>query len=223
MRTHVLSAVVIGALLSPVAVQAQDPVKVDPTHYKVVFENASVRVLKISYPVGGKSVPHAHPDAMVVALGPSTVQMAMADGKIEKSDLARESAMFTPAGTHTPTNVGKTPVDALLIEFKTAAPGKATIPTSRENMTIKVLADSPRAVAYRVTATPSFSEPAGTKHEYDQIVISLGDSKMSLSIDGKPPKASWSRGDAVFIGRGVAHESKNGNSAPVDFIIVAIR
>src|SRR5688572_13210956 len=32
---------------------------------------------------------------------------------------------------------------------------------------------------------------------------------MSLAIDGKPAKTTWQRGEVVFIGRGVAHESKN--------------
>jgi quercetin dioxygenase-like cupin family protein len=31
------------------------------------------------------------------------------------------------------------------------------------------------------------------------------------------------RGDVAFIGRGVAHESKNASSKPVDFNIVAIK
>ena len=38
---------------------AQDAVKVDPAHYKVVFENESVRVLKIGYAPGGKSTMHS--------------------------------------------------------------------------------------------------------------------------------------------------------------------
>ena len=40
------------------AAYAQDPVKVDPAHYKVVFENAQVRVLKIHYGPHEKSVMH---------------------------------------------------------------------------------------------------------------------------------------------------------------------
>ena len=46
---------------------------------------------------------------------------------------------------------------------------------------------------------------------------------MSLSIDGKPAKTTWARGDVQFIGRGVAHESKNTGGKPVDFIILAIK
>jgi len=54
-------------------------------------------------------------------------------------------------------------------------------------------------------------------------VIALGPAEMSLSIDGKPAKTSWARGDVQFIGRGVPHESKNTGGKPVDFIIVAIK
>jgi len=78
-------------------------------------------------------------------------------------------------------------------------------------------------MAQRVTADPTFQEPADSKHDYDQIVIALGPSKMSLAIDGKPPKASWARGDVQFIGRGVPHEAKNGTGKPIDFVIISIK
>ena len=55
MKTAKSLSVCALVLLCSAAVLAQDPVKVDPTHYKVVFENASVRVLKIDYAAGAKS------------------------------------------------------------------------------------------------------------------------------------------------------------------------
>lgn len=209
-------------LLWSVGAHAQDPVKVAPANYKLVFENPSVRILRVAVPAGGKTPMHSHPDAMVVSLSPSKVRFTMPDGKTQDSDLGAESALYTPAGPHSGANTGGNPVDVLLVEFKSAA-GKAAIPTSRPNMAIKVLAESPHAVAYRVTADPSFQEPAGSKHEYDQVVIALAPSEISLSIDGKPAKSSWSRGDAQFIGRGTPHESKNAGGKPVDFIIVGIK
>jgi len=148
--------------------------------------------------------------------------MATADGKSTDSDMANESALYTPAGTHTVTNLGG-PVDGVLIEFKAAAPGTATLPASRAGMTLNVLAQGPRAIAYKTTAAPTFSEPAGTKHDFDQVVIALGPSQMSLSIDGKPAKTSWARGEAQFVGRGVAHEAKNTSGKAVDMMIVAIK
>lgn len=202
---------------------AQDPVKVDPAHYRVLFENPSVRILKVDVPAGGKTPMHVHPDSMVISLTASKVRFAFPDGKTQDSELAAESAMYTPAGPHSGTNTGADRVDALVIEFKAPAPGAATIPVSRPNMGIKVLAEGPRAVAYRVSADPAFQEPAGSKHDYDQVVISLGPAAMSLSIDGKPARTTWARGDAQFIGRGVPHESKNTGGKPVDFIIVGIK
>jgi beta-alanine degradation protein BauB len=198
-------------------------VKVDPAHYKVVFENASVRVLKISYAPGAKSVMHQHPDSIVIPLAASKVRFALPDGKSEDNDLANEAAQYTPAGTHNPANVGTGPVDALLIEFKTAAPGKAALPASRPGMDLKVLAEGPRAMAYRSTASATFAEPAGSKHDFDQVVIALGPTQLSLLIDGKPAKTSWARGDVQFVGRGVAHEAKNTGGKPVDMVIVAIK
>jgi len=223
MNVWKVSSIVPLALVWSAAALAQDAVKVDPAHYKVVFENASVRVLKIGYAPGAKSSMHQHPDSIVVPLTDSKVRFTLPDGKSEDSELANESAMYTPAGTHNPTNVGTGSVDALLIEFKAAAPGKAALPASRPGMDVKVLAEGPRATAYRSTASATFAEPAGTKHDFDQVVIALGPAQLSLSIDGKPAKTSWARGDAQFIGRGVAHEAKNTGGKPVDMVIVAIK
>lgn len=78
-------------------------------------------------------------------------------------------------------------------------------------------------MAYRSTASPTFAEPAASKHDFDQVVIALGDAALSLSIDGKPAKTKWARGDVQFIGRGVAHEAKNTGGKAVDMIIVAIK
>jgi quercetin dioxygenase-like cupin family protein len=210
-------------LLWAAAATAQDPVKVAGSHYKVLVENASVRILKIDYAPGDKSVMHQHPDAIVVALGPSKVRFGTPDGKTQDTELANESAQFMPAGTHLPTNVGTTKVDAILVEFKTPAPGKAALPSARPGLSMKVLAEGPRAMAYRTTADPTFQEAAGTKHDYDQVVIALSSGQMSLSIDGKPAKTAWTRGEVQFIGRGVAHEAKNTGGKPFDFVIVAIK
>ena len=219
-----VAVVAATLLLAAGTAHAQDPTKVDPSHYKVILDNPSVRILRINYPAGSKSKMHQHPDAMVVVLSDNgKMQFATPDGKTQDLAMAANSAMYTPATTHTPSNVGAAPLDAILVEFKTPQPGTATLPTERPNMTVKTLAESPRATAMMVTAEPSFQEPAGTKHDYDQVVISLAPSQMSLAVAGQPPKSSWKRGDVAFIGRGVAHESKNANSKPVDFVIVAIK
>jgi len=205
------------------AIAAQDAVKADPKHYTVLIDNPSVRVLKISYAPGEKSVMHQHPDSIVIPLATSKVRFTLPDGKTEDQELVKDSAMYSPAGTHNPTNMGTGKVDAILVEFKGAAPGKAALPASRPNMTLKTLAEGPRGSAVLSTADASFAEPAGSKHEFDQVVIALGPSQMSLEIDGKPAKSTWARGDVQFVGRGVAHQAKNTGGKPVDMVIVAIK
>jgi quercetin dioxygenase-like cupin family protein len=202
---------------------AQDPVKVDAAHYKVLLDNASVRVLQIGYAAGSKSVMHQHPDAIVVTMAAGKVRFTMPDGKTEDQDMAVDSAQYSAAGTHNPANVGTTKLEALLVEFKGAAAGKAALPASRPGLTLKMLAEGARATAYRATAATTFAEPAGSTHDFDQVVISLAATQMSLAIAGRPAKTTWARGDVQFIGRGVAHEAKNTSGKPIDFVIVAIK
>ena len=206
-RTLLLSMSIAAFCSAPAF--GQDPLKVDAQHYKVILENASVRVLRINYPAGAKSVMHSHPDAIFISLAPSKGRFTTPDGKFQDMDMATEAALYTPAGTHLPSNTGTTPIDGILVEFKSAAPGKATLPTSRPNMTMKLLAEGPRATAYHVSSSPAFAEPPGSTHDFDQVVITLGAVPLSLAIDGKPARTTWARGDVVFVGRGMAHEAKN--------------
>ena len=204
-------------------VLAQDPVKVAAANYKVLLENASVRLLNVTYAAGAKSAMHQHPDSIAVSLTPATVRFTMPDGKSEDAEMANESSRYMPAGTHSPANIGKGSFQAIVVEFKTPGPGKATLPASRPGMEMKTLAEGPRGMAYRVTAAADFAEAPGTTHEFDQIVIALGSGRVTLSIDGKPARTNWARGDAEFIGRGVKHEAKNTGGKPLDLILVAIK
>ena len=44
-----------------------------------------------------------------------------------------------------------------------------------------------------------------------------------LGMDGSQVYPAWKRGEAQFVGRGVAHEAKNTGGKPVDMMIVAIK
>ena len=218
--TLVVVCTVLGAT---VALRAQDAVKADPAHYKVVIDNPSVRVLQINYAPGAQSVMHHHPDSIVIPLDAAKVEFTLPDGKKQTQEMAKDSVTYSTAGTHNPKNIGTTPITGLMVEFKGAAPGKAVLPANRPGIQLKSVAEGPYGTAYMSTAAPDFAEPGGTKHDFDQVVIALGPSTMSLAIDGKPAKTTWKRGDAVFIGRGVAHEAKNTGGKPVDMMIVAIK
>ena len=97
---------------------AQDPVKVDPKHYKVEFENDHVRVLRIHYGPQEKSVMHEHPDAVAVFLSDGDVKFGLPDGKTQESHPKAGTAQWTPAGKHLPENVGDKPLEVMLVELK---------------------------------------------------------------------------------------------------------
>jgi len=122
MKKAILAALVLAVIAAPVL--AQDPVKVDSKHYKVEFENDVVRVLRITYGPGEKSVMHEHPDAVATFLTDSKSQFHLPDGSKTPNDMKKGSVLFTPAGKHLPENTGDKPFELILVEIKTKAPAK---------------------------------------------------------------------------------------------------
>ncbi|TSA30629.1 MAG: cupin domain-containing protein [Ignavibacteriales bacterium] len=97
---------------------AQDAVKVDPKHYKVEFENDQVRVLRVNYGPGEKSVMHEHPNAVAVFLSDGQNKFTMPDGKSQDAKFTAGMTMWTPAGKHLPENTGKKSFEVLVVELK---------------------------------------------------------------------------------------------------------
>ena len=77
----VIPIVGVSVLAAAVA-KAQDPVKVDPRHYKVVFDNPYVRILDVRQKPGDKSPMHSHPNHVVYTLAGSTLKFTSSDGKM---------------------------------------------------------------------------------------------------------------------------------------------
>ena len=118
MKIVLFSAVAVAVLMGASVSRAQDPVRVDPKHYTVVFENDAVRVLHIHYAMGEKSVMHSHPDSVAVFLEDQKAKMTHPDGKSEEMSGKKGGAVFTPAGAHLPENIGSGPIDLILVELK---------------------------------------------------------------------------------------------------------
>ena len=104
---------------------AQDPVKVDAKHYKVVFENDQVRVLLISYGPNESSPLHEHPATLVVALTDRHERMT---GPNQRSQENRVKAgeITVAEGKHSAENLGKIGLEVLAVELKTPEAQKAS-------------------------------------------------------------------------------------------------
>lgn len=119
--TSLLMMMTVATVAAAANARAQDPVKVDPKHYSVISENDQVRILRIHYGPGEKSVMHVHPDSVAVYLDDQKAKMSHPDGTSEVMEGKKGDATFTKAGSHLPENVGTGPLDVVLVELKAAA------------------------------------------------------------------------------------------------------
>ena len=95
-----------------------DPVRVAPNNYKVVFENDRVRVLSFHGDPGARWGLHAHPDAVVVSLDDYTVRNVVPGAEPTVRAAKRGDTAWIPARSHTGENIGTTPMDCVLVELK---------------------------------------------------------------------------------------------------------
>ncbi len=97
---------------------SEDPVQVDRGHYKVEFENDRVRVLRISYGPGEKSVMHGHPAVVAVFLSDGHFRFTYPDGKTEDIQMKAGEVMSFDAFVHLPENLSDQPFEAVAVELK---------------------------------------------------------------------------------------------------------
>ncbi len=201
---------------------AQDPVKVNPNVYHVAIDNPQVRVLHIVVAPGAKTVMHEHPDNVTVLLTDGKMSFTGADGKSETTDVKAGTALWSGPQKHMGANAGTSPLEAIVVELKGNAAPKATIPASRPNMTMTRLIENPRVDVVRIAADASFKEAPATTHDFDQVLIALAPTTLSLEIGGKTT-TTWKRGDTAFIGRGTPHQAQNTGAKTAEMIAVAIK
>jgi len=95
-----------------------DPVKVDASHFKVIFENEKVRVVEFHSKPGDKIAMHTHPDHVIYALTDGKVRHTLPDGKTVEKDMKAGQAVWVGTTTHSSENIGKTDLNAILYELK---------------------------------------------------------------------------------------------------------
>ena len=115
------------------AAMAQDPVKVDPNHYKVEFENAQVRALRVKVGPGEKSIMHRHPNAVAIFMTDTNSKFTFPDGKTENRSGKAGEVLWTPAITHLPENIGTEAFEVILVELKGGPPLRRSATPTNNN------------------------------------------------------------------------------------------
>ena len=97
---------------------AEDAVVADPEHYTVEFENDKIRIIRIKYGPGEKSVMHTHADHVAVFLTSNATRFTLPDGTSVDADTVAGAAEYTDADEHLPENLSDDPLEVVLIELK---------------------------------------------------------------------------------------------------------
>lgn len=110
---------VLALLLFVSVALAQDATKVEPSHYHVAFENASVRVIDMHYGPHEKSAMHSHPAGVAVYITAGHFRFTDETGKVIEAEAKAGEARWFPAFKHKVENLSDKPFDGVYVEVKT--------------------------------------------------------------------------------------------------------
>ena len=97
---------------------AQDPTKVEPKHYRLMFENERVQVVSEHYGPHEKSEMHDHPGGVVVIVTGGHLRFTDQSGKVTKVYSKSGEARWFPPFKHKVENVGDEPYNAVHVGLK---------------------------------------------------------------------------------------------------------
>ena len=96
----------------------EDAVTADPQHYAVEFENDKVRIIRIKYGPGEKSVMHTHGPNAAIFLTTNAVRMTLPDGTSSEVTGEAGATQWSDAEEHLPENLSDDPLEVVLVELK---------------------------------------------------------------------------------------------------------
>jgi quercetin dioxygenase-like cupin family protein len=99
-------------------VLAQDPTKVEPTHYKLAFQNETVEVVNVHYGPHEKSALHDHPGGVVVVLTAGHLLFTDENGKTREVYAKPGESRWFPPLKHRVQNLGDTAYNAVYVGIK---------------------------------------------------------------------------------------------------------
>jgi quercetin dioxygenase-like cupin family protein len=116
-KTLIGVSFVAAAMISATTL-GEDATTADPEHYTVEFENDKVRVIRIKYGPGEKSVMHTHGPNVAIFLSDSTVRMHLPDGTSVDVPAKAGGTQWADAEEHLPENLGDGVMEVVLVELK---------------------------------------------------------------------------------------------------------
>lgn len=114
MKTVFLLALALSANIS----FAQDPTKIEPTHYKLDFENDRVQVVYVHYGPHESSALHEHPGGVVVVITGGHLRFTDEKGRTQEVYAKPGEARWFAPFKHKVENLGDTSYSAVYVGVK---------------------------------------------------------------------------------------------------------
>ena len=221
---HLIWMMAVIFLCSVVATPsfAQDPVKVDPTHSRVEFEDDQVRVLRMRLGPGEQATTHSHPDAVLVYL------TANLEGRMPPAE-----AEWQPASTHEPENSASASFQALLVELKlaptqVAAPLAPELAPAAPTMGIRVtrLIENARVTVSKHRLAPMVRGERLHFHLQDTVIVYLRGGYMTGTTGRRGPYGTYDgsykvrRGQVDVLPANTLHAFANMGNDPIEFVMI---
>ena len=213
---------------SPDAETGPDPTVVDADHYRVEFENDRVRVLRIQYAPGEKSVMHYHPNNFGVFLVDQKARFTLPDGSSVEIEGKAGTTGWGAGGQHLPENLTENPIELILIEMKSpadtgaskdVAPGSD--PTIEDADHYAVEFENNQIRALRIQYDPG--EKSVLHYHPAGVAVFLTDQKVSFEMpDGSSVESAAKAGEAVWVDAG-SHIPKNIADEALELILVEMK
>src|ERR1700690_1051172 len=138
--------ILLAVLFLSAASLAQDPTKVEPTHYKLAFENEYVQVVNVHYGPHEKSSLHAHMGGVVVVLTTGHLRFTDENGKTQEVFAKPGDPRWFPPFKHKVENLGDTAYNAVYIGIKnkhlTTEVSMRASPSETDEQTKKLVAEA---------------------------------------------------------------------------------
>jgi quercetin dioxygenase-like cupin family protein len=118
MRLRLSGTLVLIFLLAANGGLAQNPIKTEPKHYKLAFENEHVQVVYVHYGPHERSGLHEHPGGVVVNVTDGHLRFTDQDGKTQEISAKPGEARWFPPLKHRVENLGDAAYDGVYIAIK---------------------------------------------------------------------------------------------------------
>ena len=107
-------------IIPPEVLKVRDPLRIDPLHYRLEFENEKMRVLRLTLKPSETVPMHDDKDALIVCLRECHVRFTSPNGRSEDVHMEAGTSQWIYGDTRSEKNLESKPVEMLFIQTKSS-------------------------------------------------------------------------------------------------------